>query len=132
MKLNGKFYLKEQNVLNELEDIIILLETENWKKIDESLGTHVNSEHADSVAKKLADFQDMFRVYFKKENYKKNEEIISISEENMYDTIKEKVSLYSQGAYGVIISSDSSSIEKYVFNKCIQYFIFKLTSKYGN
>ena len=132
MKLNGKLYLKENTILYCLEDIIILLETGKWHKIHKSLSSHVNSEHADAVAKKLAKFQDMFRVYFKKENYKKLEDVIMISEENMYDAIKEKVSLYSQGAYGVIISSDSSSIEKYVFNKCIQYFTFKLTSKYGN
>ena len=132
MKLNGQFYLKEQIVLNELEDIVIILEQEEWYKISTEFGNHVNSEHANKVAKQLSDFQDMFRVYFKNESYRKLDEMLILAEENMYDPIKEKVNLYSQGAYGVIISADSSSIEKFLFNKCIEYFIKNLTNHYGN
>ena len=126
MKLNGKLYLKESSVLDILEDIVIILEQGEWHKIHKEFGNHVKQEHAEDVAKQLADFQDMFRVYFRQESYRKIEDIISISEENMYDVVKEKVSLYTQGAYGVIISSDDSSIKKFVFNKSINYFISKL------
>jgi len=132
MKLNGKFYLKEQTVLNELEDIIIILEQGEWHKISNEFGNHIKPEHADNVAKKLSDFQDMFRVYFKTESYRKLDEMLTLAEENMYDPIKEKVNLYSQGAYGVIISADSSSIVKFLFNKCIEYFIKNLINHYGN
>ena len=74
----------------------------------------------------------MFRVYFKTESYRKLDEMLALAEENRYDPIKEKVNLYSPGAYGVIISPHSSSIEKFLFNKCIKYFIKNLTNHYGN
>jgi hypothetical protein len=132
MKLNGKLYLRESCILNILEDIVILLEQGNWNKINTEFASHVKQEHADEVSKKISEFQDMYRVYFKHENYRKLNDVLSMAEENKYDVIKDKVSLFSQGAYGVIVSSEASSIEKFVFNKCVDYFISKLESNYGN
>lgn len=132
MKLNGKLYLRESCILNILEDIVILLEQGNWNKINTEFANHVKQEHADEVSKKISEFQDMYRVYFKQENYRKLNDVLSMAEENKYDVIKDKVSLFSQGAYGVIVSSEASSIEKFVFNKCVDYFISKLESNYGS
>ena len=90
MKLNGKLYLKEPCVLNILEDIVILLEQGDWNKIHNEFGNHVNQEHADEVSKKISEFQDMYRVYFKQENYRKLDDILSMAEENKYDVVKDK------------------------------------------
>ena len=78
------------------------------------------------VAKRLASFQDMFYVFFKTEKYCKLDTATEMTMENLYDSNKEKVSLFSQGAYGVTIQADDNSCERYIFNVCLQVFTSKL------
>ena len=87
---------------------------------------NIKPAHADNVAKKLAQFQDMFFAYFETETYCKLDTALEMTEENKYDPKKEKVSLFSQGAYGVTIQSDDDSCEKYIFNVCLHIFIKKI------
>lgn len=125
MKLNGKIYLKQDNVINTLEDIIILLETGSYHQIAGSI-KNIKPENAEVVAKRLASFQDMFYVFFKTEKYCKLDTATEMTIENLYDSNKEKVSLFSQGAYGVTIRSDAAAAEKYIFNTCLFVFMKKI------
>ena len=125
MKLNGKVYLKQNTVIYIIEDIIISLEMGSYYEISDAI-KNIKPEEADNVAKKLAQFQDMFRAYYEEETHCKLDYAIEITEENMYDPNKEKVGLHSQGAYGVTIRADKDSVERYIFNVCLQIFIKKL------
>lgn len=125
MKLNGKIYLKQEFVTNILEDIIILLEMGSYYEISDAI-RNIKPTHADNVAKKLAQFQDMFFAYFETEAYCKLDIALEMTDENKYDPAKEKVSLFSQGAYGVTIQADDDSCERYIFNVCLQIFTSKL------
>lgn len=122
MKLNGNLYLKQEEIINELEDLIILLEGGNYRSIAESI-SDIKVETADTTAKNLADFQDMFRVYFKNEKYCKLDIAIEMTMDNLYDPNKETVSIFTKGAYGVTIRSDNKAAEKYVFNTCLYVFM---------
>ena len=51
------------------------------------------------------------------------DKVTEIANKNKHDPKKESVKLFSQGAYGTIIIADVNSVERYVFNKCIDYFI---------
>jgi len=128
MKLNGKAYIKEEQVINILEDIVILLELGSYHEISKSI-KDIKPENADNVAVKIAQLQDMFRVMFKKENYCKLDVIIETIDENSYDPNKESVKLFTQGAYGIRIRADEDSIERYIFNVCLQILKSKLKEK---
>lgn len=125
MKLNGKIYLKEDTVRNEIEDLIILLEQGDYRLIAESI-KNIRPENAENVAIKLAKFQDMFIVFYKTENYCKIDDILEMTEENLYDPKKESVCLITRGAYGVTIQADSDSCERYIFNTCLYVFMKKI------
>ena len=125
MKLNGKKYLKQDSVTNTLEDMIILLEMGSYYEISDAI-RNIKPDHADNVAKKLAQFQDMFLVYFETETHCKLDTLLEMADENKYDPHKEKVSLFSQGAYGVTVHADADSCERYIFNVCLQVFASKL------
>lgn len=127
MKLNGKVYVKEEQVINILEDIVILLELGSYHEISKSI-KDIKPENADNVAIKIAQFQDMFRVVYKKENYCKLDTIIEMIDENSYDPKKESVKLFTQGAYGITMRADEESVERYVFNVCLHIFKIKITS----
>ena len=122
MKLNGKIYLREDVIRNELEDLIILLEQGDYFLIAESI-KNIRPENAENVAIKLAKFQDMFIAFYKTENYCKIDDILEMTEENLYDPKKESVCLINRGAYGVtiqrivILVNDISLILSYVFMK---------------
>ena len=122
MKLNGNKYLSQEEILNELEDIIILLESGKYYAIAESI-KDVKVETAENCAKMLAHFQDMFRAYCKLERYCKLDVVLQMTRDNLYDSKKEKVSIFTQGAYGVTIRSDDKAAEKYVFNTCLYVFM---------
>ncbi len=125
MKLNGKVYLKESEIINLLEDIIISLECGDYAVIAESI-RDIKVENAENTAINLASFQDMYRAYFKNEKYCKMDLALEMAETNLYDATKERVKLYTQGAYGVRIRSDDKSVEKYVFNTCVCVFIKRI------
>jgi hypothetical protein len=125
MKLNGKFYLREETILNIIEDIIILLETGSYYVISDKI-RNIEPTNAENVATKLALFQDMFRAFFKKENYCKYDDAVDMVDANMYDPKKESVKLFTQGAYGIIIKADSESADRYIFNICLRVFIARL------
>ena len=125
MKLNGKTYFKKDSILHAIEELIIKLETGEYYRISEKI-KDIKVENAENVAVKLSQFQDMFRSYFKHENYCNEETAKEMAEESMYDPKKEKVSLYSSGAYGIRMRADDDAVEKYVFNVCIRIFIVKL------
>tara|TARA_Y100000385_G_C12765149_1_gene496810 strand:+ start:164 stop:559 length:396 start_codon:yes stop_codon:yes gene_type:complete len=131
MKLNGKIYVKEEYIINILEDIVILLELGNYYEISKSI-KDIKPENADNVAVKIAQFQDTFRVMFKKENYCKLDDIMEVINENSYDPKKESVKLYTQGAYGITITADADSIERYVFNVCLYIFKIKIVNTLQN
>ena len=125
MKLNGKVYLKEDNVKNLIEDLIILLECGDYYLISESI-KNIRPINAENVAMKLAKFQDMFIAFYTTENYCKIEDILEMTEENLYDPKKESVSLFTRGAYGVTIQADAESCERYIFNTCLYVFMKKI------
>tara|TARA_B100002019_G_scaffold255170_1_gene237675 strand:+ start:316 stop:720 length:405 start_codon:yes stop_codon:yes gene_type:complete len=129
MKLNGKIYLREDVIRNELEDLIILLEQGDYFLIAESI-KNIRPENAENVAIKLAKFQDMFIAFYKTENYCKIDDILEMTEENLYDSKKESVSLFSRGAYGITIKADDDSCEKFIFNTCL-YVFMKNIKKYN-
>lgn len=122
MKLNGKFYFNEQFVLHQIDQIILLLEHDKYEKIYSAFKSYVNKSHIENVLILLQKFKNTVNEYFKKDHYKKLEELKTILEENKYDSKKESVKLYSQGAYGTIINADDASVQKYVFNKCLDHF----------
>jgi hypothetical protein len=125
MKLNGHTYLKRDPVTDIIEDIIILLEMGSYYEISDAI-SNIKPENADNVAKKLAQFQDMFSAYFETESYCKLDTALEMTEENKYDPHKEKVSLFSHGAYGITVRADDDSAERYIFNVCLQVFMSKL------
>jgi hypothetical protein len=131
MKLNGKIYIKEEHIINILEDIVILLELGNYYEISKSI-KDIKPENADNVAEKLAQFQDTFRVMFRNENYCKLDDIMEVIDENSYDPKKESVKLYTQGAYGIKIRADEESTERYVFNVCLYIFKMKIENDLHN
>tara|TARA_B100001057_G_scaffold490891_1_gene580021 strand:- start:529 stop:942 length:414 start_codon:yes stop_codon:yes gene_type:complete len=132
MKLNGHFYLKEQTVSNELNTIIVLLtKNDGYTKIYSGFKSYVKETHVKKVARTLTEFQEKLCEKFKKDKFIKLSEIIRISQDQKHDPSKESVKLYSQGAYGTIINADVSSVERYVFNKCIDYLCNILTNAYG-
>jgi uncharacterized protein with NAD-binding domain and iron-sulfur cluster len=122
MKLNGNIYLSQEEIINELEDLIILLEEGSYCIIAESI-KDIKVETAENCAKMLADFQDMFRAYCKLERYCKLDLVLQMTNDNLYDNKKEKVSIFTQGAYGVTIRSDEEAAKKYVFNTCLYVFM---------
>jgi hypothetical protein len=122
MKLNGNIYLTHEEIINELEDLIILLEGGSYRTISDTI-SDIKVETADDVAEKLAEFQDMFRAYFKNETYCKLNVALELATDNLYDSKKEKVSIFTQGAYGVTIRSDEEAAKKYVFNTCLYVFM---------
>jgi hypothetical protein len=130
MKLNGKIYLKEDTVRNEIEDLIILLEQGDYRLIAESI-KNIRPENAENVAIKLAQFQDMFIALYETENYCKLDDILEMANENLHDSKKETVSLFTSGAYGVIIASDKDASERYIFNICVYVFMKKIKNKYN-
>lgn len=119
MKLNGKFYLREATIINQIEDLIILLESESYTSISKNI-RNISVDNAEVVALKLAKLQDMFIVYFKNESHCKCEFAVDMLEDNMYDPNTDSVKLYTRGAYGVSIKADEESVNKYIFNICLQ------------
>lgn len=129
MKLNGKIYLRQETIINTLEDIVILLEMGQYYEISDAI-RNIKPENAENVAVQIAKFQDMFMVYFQNENYCKVDTILEMTQENQYDPKKEKVSLYTQGAYGIKVASDKDATERYIFNVCLQVFMSKIKINY--
>lgn len=125
MKLNGKVYLKESEIINLLEDIIISLECGNYSNISESI-KDIKVENAENTAVNLASFQDMYRAYFKNEKYCKVDLVLEMAETNLYDSKNESVKLFTHGAYGVRIRADNKTAEKFIFNTCLYIFMKKV------
>tara|TARA_B100001093_G_C26860593_1_gene1030023 strand:- start:31839 stop:32234 length:396 start_codon:yes stop_codon:yes gene_type:complete len=123
MKLNGQDYLTKYTVKRRLDDIILILKQDGWKQIDSSFKNYVNSTHASKVATQILKFYEKFNELFQNQKFVSYNEVIEIANENKHDPKKESVKLFSQGAYGTIILADVNSVERYVFNKCIDYFI---------
>lgn len=122
MKLNGKVYIKWNTVSDILEDIIIYMETGNYLIVSQDL-EDIENDDIDGITRDLAQFQDMYNAYFKKESYISYCRIIEIAEENMYDPTKYSVGLYNLGAYGVKRRSSSEARNRFIFNECIYKFI---------
>ena len=123
MKLNGRNYLTKYAVKGRLDDIICLLKQDEWNKIDSTFKNYVNSGHASKVANQLSIFYNKFNKLFQNQKFISFDEIEKITNENKHNPKKESVKLFSQGAYGTIILADVNSVERYVFNKCLDYFI---------
>tara|TARA_B100001093_G_scaffold501202_1_gene552560 strand:- start:257 stop:658 length:402 start_codon:yes stop_codon:yes gene_type:complete len=123
MKLNGRDYLSKYAIKGRLDNIIFMLNQDGWNQIDNSFKNYVNSTHASQVANQLLIFYDKFDKPFKNQKFISFDEITKITNENKHDPKKVSVKLFSQGAYGTIILADVNSVERYVFNKCLDYFI---------
>ena len=79
----------------------------------------IPSNVADSVAKQLADFQDVFSIHFDKEKYLRSSLAIEYAKRKMYDTKKHKVGKHQQSAFGLRTKANDEAIVKYVFNVCM-------------
>ncbi|RPG65007.1 MAG: hypothetical protein CBC02_008345 [Flavobacteriaceae bacterium TMED42] len=131
MKLNGKHYIQEQVILNTIEDIIISLETGDYRAIAESI-VDIKIKNAENVAEQLARFQDMYKVHFKQEKYCKLEVVLQIANDTTYDSKLDKIGIFTTGSYGVTIRADDKSVERYVFNTCIYVFMKRVKEINGS
>ena len=119
MKLNGKFYLRGSTIINQIEDLIMLLESESYTSISENI-RNISVDSAEIVALKLAKLQDVFIVYFKNETHCKCDFVVDVLEKHMYNPTTDSVKLYTHGADGVLVKADEESDNKYIFNICLQ------------
>lgn len=122
MKLNGRDYLTKYAIKSRLDNIIFILNQDGWNQIDTSFKNYVNSTHASQVANQISKFYEKFDEPFKHQKFISFDEITKITNENKHDPKKVSVKLFSQGAYGTIILADVNSVERYVFNRCLDYF----------
>ena len=77
---------------------------------------------ADDVAKKLAEFQDMFSMHFEKESYLKADLAIEYAKRKMYDPKTVKVGKYRTGSFGIQVKAEDEEIVRYVYNVCMEVF----------
>jgi len=119
IKLNGKTYLSRDEIFYAIEQRVISMEMAQYHEISSAIGD-IRPEIADSVAKKLADFQQIFLDHFKKEKYLKAELAVEFAKRKMFDPQTAKVGKYQSGAFGMRIGATDDAVMRYVFNVCME------------
>ena len=119
IKLNGKIYLSRDEIFYAIEQHVISMEMAHYHEISPAIGD-IKPEIADSVAKKLADFQQIFLDHFKQEKYLKAELAVDFAKQKMFDPKTTKVGKYKSGAFGMRISANDDEVIRYVFNVCME------------
>ena len=119
IKLNGKTYLNKDEIFYAIEQHVISMEMAHYHEISPAIGD-IQPEIADNVAKKLADFQQIFLDHFEKEKYLKAELAVDFAKKKMFDPKTTKVGKYKSGAFGMRISANDDEVVRYVFNVCME------------
>lgn len=119
IKLNGKIYLSRDEIFYAIEQRVISMEMAQYHEISPAIGD-IPPEIADSVAKKLADFQQIFLDHFKKEKYLKAILAVDFAKQKMFDPKTTKVGKYQSGAFGMRIGASDDAVMRYVFNVCME------------
>ena len=119
IKLNGKTYLNKDEIFYAIEQHVISMEMAHYHEISPAIGD-IQPEIADNVAKKLADFQQIFLDHFKKEKYLKAELAVDFAKQKMFDPKTTKVGKYQSGAFGMRINAKDDVVVRYVFNVCME------------
>lgn len=119
IKLNGKTYLNKDEIFYAIEQHVISMEMAHYHEISPAIGD-IQPDIADNVAKKLADFQQIFLDHFKKEKYLKAELAVDFAKQKMFDPKTTKVGKYQSGAFGMRINAKDDAVVRYVFNVCME------------
>lgn len=125
MKLNGKIYLREDDVVEILEDMIASLEAGDYMSISSAI-KQIRPKNAKNTATQLYPVLSKFVEFFKTEKYIKCEDAIARMRDDMHDPKQTKVALYISGAYGVKTRADDDITERYIFNVCLHICVVKL------
>jgi hypothetical protein len=124
MKLNGQFYIKMNVVMGCIHDVSMSLSDGGYHEISESI-RNIKPENASSVVSLLDDFVDdsLYPMCIgkdkTKDEYIKLSKVIDVIEDSLYDPEEHDVALFKAGAYGIKVSAEFESINKYIYNVCI-------------
>jgi hypothetical protein len=121
IKLNGKPYLTQDEILSIIERHIISIEMASYYEVSPAIGD-IPTNVADDVAKKLAEFQDTFSLHFDKEIYLKAELAVEYAKRKMYDPKKVSVGKHRTGSFGIQLRARDDEIVRYVYNICMEVF----------
>jgi hypothetical protein len=131
MKLNGQFYVKMSVVMGCVHDISMNLSDGGYHEISEAI-RNIKPENASSVVSLLDDFVDdsLYPMCVgenkTKDEYVKLSKVIDVIEDSVYDPKKHDVALFKTGAYGIKVSAESESINKYIYNVCMHILTLKI------
>ena len=98
---------------------MISMEMAQYHEISPAIGD-IQPEVGDNVAKKLAEFQQIFLDRFKKEKYLKAELAVDFAKKKMFDSKTTKVGKYQSGEFGMRIGATDEAVMRYVFNVCME------------
>ena len=125
MKLNGHLYMRDDDVVEIIEDVVAHLVAGDYVSISSAI-KDIHTQNAKEVASQLYIILNKFVEFFKAERYIRYEDAVTRLKDAMYDSKKTKVALFVQGAYGIKTKADDETRERYIFNVCLHMCVVKL------
>ena len=120
MKLNGQYYIQMDSVVDCIDTISSSLSNGSYYEISDAI-RNIKPENAQSVINLIDSTvdNDIYPIKSDDDRFVKLNSVVSAIGNSLYDTDQHEVALFKSGAYGIRISADSTSIDKYVYNVCM-------------